>query len=328
MKDFSALSHGVYTNESKGDSHWILCVNPLSFHKMHYKTYGNKDHPLIIMVHGLTRSALDFEPLALHLAKDYYVVCPDMVGRGQSDWLPQGLLYTYPQYISDLNTLIARVAAPLSHHQDASRPIIWVGSSMGGLLGMILASLPNSPLTHLVLNDIGPFITTSSLLKLRKSLSVQPVFKTFDEAKLYVKQLYAGMGMLTESEWDFITRISIRIKEEGSFILHYDPRVAQYPVKSQAGEDETDQKRDDDKPQLTEEGVNFWPYWMAISCPVYVVRGKESGILSEKLFDEMQKSKPDLAYHVVDGAAHAPSLMDTFSMDNIKHWLKKQVNSF
>jgi pimeloyl-ACP methyl ester carboxylesterase len=264
------------------------------------------------------------------MADDFYVVCPDMVGRGYSDWLPASLPYTYPQYLSDLAALMARLTT------SDKTPITWVGSSMGGLLGMILASMANSQIVKLVINDIGPFVSYTSLRKLRKAIGMMPTFKDRDEAMAYLKVTYAGFGDLTEEMWEFTADFMLRTNEDGRIRLHYDGRIADFPVgeeKPEAATDhtssestssqnsETNASKESDAADAPPQGANFWPYWFAITCPVFVLRGAESALLPPELLAGMHQTKPTMQSHIVPGAAHAPALLDDETIQVVRQWL-------
>ena len=125
----------------------VQCISPAGLHRMAYTEWGEPDNPkVLVCVHGLTRSGRDFDFLAERLAGEYRVVCPDVVGRGRSDWLKNKALYGVPQYAADMVTLLARLNVDSVH---------WLGTSMGGLIGMALAAQENTPIARLVLNDVG-----------------------------------------------------------------------------------------------------------------------------------------------------------------------------
>ena len=141
--------------------HAVQCISPAGLHRMAYTEWGEARNPrVLVCVHGLARCARDFDFLAESLAGEYRVVCPDVVGRGRSDWLKNKALYGVPQYAADMATLIARL--------DVER-VDWLGTSMGGLIGMALAAEENSPIARLVLNDVGPVLTAASLARTNRS---------------------------------------------------------------------------------------------------------------------------------------------------------------
>ncbi len=243
------------------------------------------------MVHGLSRNGRDYDVLAEALSDRYYVVCPDMVGRGLSDWLPDGFEYTYDQYMNDLTALIARL--------DVTE-VSWLGSSMGGLLGMIMASLPNTPIKKLIVNDIGPFITGDALEKIRSYVGLMPTFPTFDTGLTFVRQIYAPFGQLTNAQWQHMAEHSLVQSSDGTFRLHYDPRVAAF---------KTDQQ-----------DVNLWLCWFGVQCPTLVLRGVESIIFPRDVYDQMASS-PLATCREIAGAGHAPALMSAVEIALVRDWL-------
>lgn len=273
--------------------HTYLGKNPRGFHKITYYAWGNPVNPVLIMVHGLSRNGRDFDVLAEALSDRYYVVCPDMVGRGLSDWLPEGFEYTYDQYMHDLTGLIARLNVT---------EVSWLGSSMGGLLGMIMASLPNTPIEKLIINDIGPFISGAALEKIRSYVGLMPTFPTFETGASFVRQIYAPFGQLTEAQWQHMAEHSLVQNADGVFRLHYDPRVAAF---------KTDQN-----------DVNLWLCWFAVLCPTLVLRGVNSEIFPREVYEQMAASPIATCCEIPD-AGHAPALMSTGEIALVREWLQE-----
>lgn len=271
--------------------HTYLGKNPRGFHKITYYAWGNPLNPVLLMVHGLSRNGRDFDVLAEALSDRYYVICPDMVGRGLSDWLPDGFEYTYDQYMNDLTVLIARLNVT---------EVSWVGSSMGGLLGMIMASLPNTPIKKLIINDIGPLITGDSLEKIRSYVGLMPTFPTFDVGLSFVRQIYASFGQLTDAQWQHMAEHSLVQNPDGTYRLHYDPRVAAF---------KTDQQ-----------DVNLWLCWFGVQCPVLVLRGMNSEILPRDVYEQMA-ANPLATCREIAEAGHAPALMSESEITLVRDWL-------
>src|SRR5512145_2353603 len=155
----------------------VKCLSAAGFHHMAYVEWGDAANPkVLVCVHGLTRSGRDFDFLAQALADDYRVVCPDVVGRGRSDWLRNKSLYALPQYCADMTALLARLGV---------ETVDWFGTSMGGLIGMALACQPETPIARLVLNDVGPVITASSLERIGTYLGAAPRFDSIEQAEAF-----------------------------------------------------------------------------------------------------------------------------------------------
>jgi len=278
--------------KSRPTLHTYLGKNPLGFHKVTYYTWGDSANPALLMVHGLSRNGRDFDVLAKALSDNYYVICPDMVGRGLSDWLPDGLEYTYDQYMNDLTALIAQLNVT---------EISWLGSSMGGLLGMIMASLPGTPIKKLIINDIGAFITGASLEKIRSYVGLMPTFPTPDAGLTFIRQIYATFGVLTDEQWAHMAEHSLVQNPDGTYRLHYDPRIAAFKT------DQTD--------------VNLWPCWFGVKCPTLLLRGAQSEIFPRDVCDQMILSNDMASMVEIPDAGHAPALMGLAEITRVRDWL-------
>ena len=171
--------------------HTVQCLSPGGLHRMAYVEWGDPANPrVLVCVHGLTRNARDFDVLAQALSGHYRVVCPDVVGRGRSNWLRIKDHYQLPQYVSDMVTLIARLGVDEVH---------WVGTSLGGMVGMALAAQEDTPIARLVLNDIGPVLTAAAVKRIGEYVGLMPQFASFAEAEQYVRLVSATFGRLTDA---------------------------------------------------------------------------------------------------------------------------------
>ena len=203
-------------------SDYVHCLGSKAFHRMHYVDWGDPGaERVVICVHGLTRNCRDFDFLAQALLPDFRVVCPDVVGRGKSDWLYAKDDYSYPQYCADMAALIARITAG-----GSSRRIYWVGTSMGGIIGMLLASRPNTPITKLVLNDVGTVLPKAALERIAQYVGKDPRFKTLEELEAMMRLMLAPFGALTGAQWQHIARHSVVKGDKGALRWHYDPAIA------------------------------------------------------------------------------------------------------
>lgn len=278
------------------------------FHRLAYTERGTPNPKrAVICMHGLTRNKSDFDFLAEDLSKDFHVVALDVVGRGQSDCFKDPQNYRYEQYMSDANALIARLDV---------EEIYWIGTSMGGLIGMIMASLPNSPIKKLILNDVGPLIPKAAVDRIKQYASIKLTFKNFEEGAALLRQVYAPFGKLTEDHWQHLLKNSIVQEPQGTYTLAYDPSSARYV------EDDNNPgpiKTIEDK----EGNILFWSFWDKITCPVLVINGEFSDILPKTLLEEMQKRGPIFDRYEVKEAGHAPALMDPLQRDTIYQWLLK-----
>lgn len=265
----------------------VQCMGPHGLHRMAYTEWGDPHNPrVLVCVHGLTRNGRDFDDLARALADEYRVVCPDVVGRGRSDWLSVKTDYGFPVYLADMITLIARLDVETVH---------WVGTSMGGIIGMMLASQPQTPITRLVLNDVGPVITASSLIRIGQYVGTAPRFPGMAEAEAWIRQVSAPFGPLSDAQWRHLTTYSVRPIDDaqGGFSMVYDPGIG-------------DAFRN--TPIVV--NVDLWPIYDAVRCPTLALRGAESDLLEHETFAAMANRGPRAQTVEFAGVGHAPMLMD------------------
>ena len=261
--------------------HTVQCIGPSGLHRMAYTEWGARDNPrVLICVHGLTRNGRDFDALAEAMSGHYRVICPDVVGRGQSGRLRDPAGYGIPQYVADMVTLIARLNVDSVH---------WVGTSMGGLIGMALAAQECTPLRKLVLNDVGPLITVESLQRIATYVGTDPQWASFNEALAYVKLISAPFGQLSEAPWHHLTETSIVQRADGRWAFRYDPRIAE-PFKA----------------AFVDKDIDLWPIYAGITCPTLVVRGAESDLLTRDTWQQMGACGPQAQLAEIPGVGHAP----------------------
>ena len=261
--------------------HTVQCIGPSGLHRMAYTEWGARDNPrVLICVHGLTRNGRDFDALAEAMSGHYRVICPDVVGRGQSGRLRDPAGYGIPQYVADMVTLIARLNVDSVH---------WVGTSMGGLIGMALAAQECTPLRKLVLNDVGPLITVASLQRIATYVGSDPQWASFNEALAYVKLISAPFGQLSEAQWHHLTETSIVQRADGRWAFRYDPRIAE-PFKA----------------AFVDKDIDLWPIYAGITCPTLVVRGAESDLLTRDTWQQMGACGPQAQLAEIPGVGHAP----------------------
>ena len=275
----------------------VQCLGPHGLHRMVYSEWGDPANPRVLLcVHGLTRNGRDFDVLANALAEDYRVVCPDVVGRGRSDRLPFSDDYALPVYANDIMTLIARLGVESVH---------WLGTSMGGLIGMFLASLPGSPITRLVLNDVGPVIAVDALQRIGEYLGKAPDFPDLAQAEAYVRTVCAPFGALTDAQWRYMTAVGTRPKADGGFEMNYDPAIA-LPYQ---------------KAFLEAKEISLWPMYEAIRCPALVVRGAQSDILLRDTALEMTTRGPKATLVEVPAVGHAPMFLEEAQVRIVQDFL-------
>jgi pimeloyl-ACP methyl ester carboxylesterase len=276
--------------------HTVQCLSPGGLHRMAYVEWGDPANPrVLVCVHGLTRNARDFDFLAQTLSKHYRVVCPDVVGRGRSNWLRIKEHYQLHQYVADMVTLVARLGVDEVH---------WVGTSMGGMIGMALAAQAETPVVRLVLNDVGPLISAVAVKRIGEYVGVMPQFASFKEAEQYVRLVSATFGKLTDAQWKHLTEHVTREKAGGGYELVYDPGIA-VPFRKDISEDD----------------ISLWPLYDAIRCPTLVVRGAESDLLSHETCLEMGRRGPQATVAEIPGVGHAPMFLDEAQVAVVKEFL-------
>lgn len=281
---FSAGAQPLRPRECK-----VICANPTGLHRMAYTEWGDPDNPrVLVCVHGLTRSGRDFDRVAAALGDVYRVVCPDVVGRGRSDRLPDPNRYIVPQYVADMVTLIARLNVDT---------VDWFGTSMGGLIGMALAGLPGSPVRKLLVNDIGPHIEPEALVRIGGYVGQSVKFASLDEGIEHAAALASTFGPLTADEWREINTPLIRQREDGAWEFVYDPAIA---VPFSASTPEAGSAAE----------AAFWQLFAAIEGPVLVVRGEQSDLLSRETVARMVECGRRVASTEIPGVGHAPAFLD------------------
>ena len=271
-----------------------LGLSAAGFHDLAYGEWGAADSErVVVCVHGLTRNGRDFDVLAAALAEEgCRVVCPDVVGRGASGRLADPAGYGYPQYLADMNALLARL--------DVEQ-VDWVGTSMGGLIGMMLAAQPGAPIRRLVINDVGPFIPLAALERIGGYVGRAPVFADLDAAEAYLRDVYATMGALGDLQWRHLTLSSVEAVK-GGYRLAYDPAIAEAFK------------------QVTAD-VDLWPLWDAITAPTLVLRGANSDLLLAETAAEMAARGPKAKVIEIPGCGHTPSLMDVEQIALVRDWV-------
>ncbi len=249
----------------------------------------------VVCVHGLTRNAHDFDVLAAELAAHgARVLAVDVIGRGRSSWLDDPHGYVAPNYAAQLMQWLAALEV---------LPVDWIGTSMGGLVGMALAATERPPMRRLVLNDIGPFIGKQALLQIKSYLGLELRFASLDEAERHLRFIHAPFGPLSDSQWAHLTRHSVVADSDG-YRLHYDPAIS-VPYAELAADD-----------------VALWELWDKIACPTYVLHGFESVVLSQRTCEEMRRRGPQAEVMTFLGVGHAPALMSADQILTIRRWLE------
>ena len=270
-------------------------LSPHGFHRVVYYEWGDAANPrVVVCVHGLGRNGRDFDVIAEALAPTHRVLAVDMPGRGMSDWLADPNDYIFPTYLATLTALIARSGAV---------DVDWIGTSMGGLLGMVIAAQPNTPIRRLVVNDVGPQLEAAALARIGSYIGQDPTFATFSEIEAYLREISAPFGPLSDPQWEFMTRTNVRQRAGGRWGLAYDPGIA-VPFRNAPAP------------------PNLWPLWDAITCPALVLRGAQSDLLSHEVAREMSARGPKPRVVEFAGVGHAPMLLGPDQYNSVVEFLR------
>ena len=269
------------------------------FRRLAFEEWGDPTASPVVCVHGLTRNGRDFDALAEGLAATYRVICPDLPGRGHSEWLDDPMLYQAQHYVTALAHLLAWIG----------RDVAWVGTSLGGICGMVIAATDGSPINRLVLNDVGPFIPAKALTRISAYMVASadsPMMARFPDIEAIERHLrivHAPFGPLSDTQWAELARNSARALPDGRFTMHYDPRIAD-PMR---GHDPVD--------------VDMWPLWDRILVPCMVIRGATSDTLLPATFARMEASGAETFEVKVTG--HAPALLDPPQIEAVRLFLEQ-----
>lgn len=290
----------------------VICSHPQGEHRMAWWSWGDPGAShVVVCVHGLTRQGRDFDRLAMALVERaggaIHVVCPDVAGRGHSDWLPQAGLYQIPQYASDMLTLLAKV-----HAHAPIGQLDWVGTSMGGLIGMVLAGQPDgvlpAPMRRLVLNDVGPSITWSAIERMQQYVGRAVAFANLQEAAVELRRLSPGFGPVPEEVWLELCSHMVRQRPQGGLTLHYDSAIGE-PLRALTP----------DAAQAAEAVV--WALYEQIRAEVLLIRGLESDLLTETTAQAMTQRGPRARLVQWAHVGHAPTLTEPRQMAEVAGFL-------
>ena len=281
----------------------VQCLDSRGLHRMAYWQWGDAANPkVLVCVHGLTRQGRDFDALARALSDEYRVVCPDVVGRGRSDWLADPMGYSIPSYVADMVCLLARLDAQV---------VDWVGTSMGGLIGLDLASLNGSPVCKLVLNDVGPVIEPAALQRIGSYVGRSSFWATLDEAADASWALSQGFGPHSREQWLALTAPQLKpATQDGrsGFTARCDPAIA-VPFRAVT-------------PQLAQAGeALLWQSWDRLQCPTLLLRGAQSDLLSAATAQAMTQRGPRAQLHQFAGVGHAPTLVHADQVEVLRRFL-------
>lgn len=281
----------------------VLCLDSSGFHRMHYYEWGDAHNPrVLVCVHGLTRTGRDFDFLAQALEQDYRVVCPDVAGRGRSEWLETKSDYGYAQYCADLTVLIARITA------GGESTVDWLGTSMGALMGIIMAARRGAPIGKLVLNDAGMLVPKAALERLGRYVGRDVRFATLEGLEASLRRVCAPFGPLSDEHWRHLTIHCARQHPDGSWSANYDPAI-RAPFDGEIVD------------------VDLSPYWNAVRCPTLIIRGAESDVLLQETAAAMASSGSNARLVEIEGVGHAPMLSVPEQIEVVRAFLLEELAS-
>ncbi len=295
------MPHQLLQPKKAYSKHYVMGLGYHGFHRINYLEWGNtKDfihQETLLCVHGLTRNARDFDYLASKLCDNYRIVCPDVVGRGDSDHLLDDESYNYLQYNADMNALIARIG---------TKDLNWIGTSMGGIIGMVLASISQSPIKRLIVNDIGPEVSRDALMSIANYIGKSSEFKSLKEVEDYLREIYPEFAPMSNEDWTHMAKHSSKKTEHGTYKMKVDPRVG-------------DAFRD----SITYFNVDMWDIWDKITCPVLVLRGKNSSFLTEETAKKMLTCGPQTTVVEFENTGHTPTFRNDEQVKVVSDWLNE-----
>jgi pimeloyl-ACP methyl ester carboxylesterase len=276
-------------------------LGPGGFSKVAYVEWGPPDaEQVVVCVHGLTRTGRDFDFLARRLAaRGIRVIAPDLPGRGRSEWLENPAGYHTPTYLAAMSAVIARSGAA---------QVDWVGTSLGGHVGMEMAALPGNPIRRLLLNDFGARVAGAALTRIAGYLRIKQRFQSVEDLEKHLRDIHETFGSLTDAHWRHIAAHSAVKTEEGDYRQHFDPAIG----------------RNFSWPLMVD--IALWNVWEKVECPVLILRGEDSDLLHASTVREMQKrgaaARQKLVRAIeVRGSGHAPALMTDSQIGLIEEFL-------
>ncbi len=279
---------------------YVTCPDVSGTHRMAFWQWGDAQAAQVVLcVHGLSRQGRDFDVLARTLVARSQgrlrVVCPDVVGRGRSDWLTEPMGYQIPQYAADMLALLAQL-----HQQAPMASLDWIGTSMGGLIGLVVCGQPELPLPvrvrRLVLNDVGPVIQWSALQRIGQFLGHPVRFESLQQAAEATWAASKTFGPHSPAQWLALTQPMLRSLPDGGLAMHYDPAIA-IPFRTVT------------EASALQGEAALWQLYDAVACPTLLLRGAQSDLLSAQTALAMTQRGPRALLRVFEGVGHAPTLV-------------------
>ena len=274
----------------------MQCASAAGLHRIAYREWGDpRNREVLVCVHGLTRSSRDFDELARTLCGQFRVVCPDVAGRGDSDRLADPKLYNWTQYVADMVTLIARLDV---------ESVNWLGTSLGGLVGLALAAQNGSPVSKLILNDASAVLSRAALERIGAYVGAARVFATLDEAENYLRSIAAPFGEHSAAQWRTLTETWVRKNDDGTWRPHYDLRIA-----------------DAYQASMPQKDLELWHLYDAVRCPTLLIRGERSDVVSRDTAAQMMRRGPKAKVVEIRGVGHAPTLLHADQIALVRDFL-------
>ncbi len=270
-----------------------------------YTDWGDpKNKYVVVCAHGLTRNCRDFDFLAAALEQDFRVVCVDMAGRGRSDWLAEAADYnSAATYVSDMERVLEHI---YRQNHNSHLHVYWVGVSMGGLIGMLLAARQRETVPYhiraLVMSDIGPFVPAGVLGLFSGTIGTDPRFHSLSELEFHMRRTALPYSRFTDAQWHHLAKYSAREYGDGTIGYRYDPAISS-----------------GFRPDHIKD-IDLWAYWDRLNLPVLVLRGEKSGVLTPETAGRMQR-RPDVQITELAGIGHSPMLMDEAQIHLVKDYL-------
>jgi pimeloyl-ACP methyl ester carboxylesterase len=279
----------------------VPVLGPRGFTQVAYADWGPRDAARVVFcVHGLTRTGRDFDFLARRLAaRGMRVIAPDLPGRGRSEWVGSGTDYATPLYLATAATLIAASGA---------RSVDWIGTSLGGHIGMELAALPGSPIRRLILNDFGARVAGSALQRIGAYLRVKRRFASIADLEAHLRSIHEPFGKLTDAQWRHLAEHSAVKTDEGDYRQHFDPAIA----------------RMFSWPLMVD--ISLWHVWDKVACPTLILHGEDSDLLHASTVRTMARrgeaGRKGLVRSIeVRECGHAPALMSDAQISVVEEFL-------
>ncbi len=275
----------------------VRCISRHGFHHVAFREWGKTSATdNLLCVHGLTRNSRDFDMLAQSMSRSRRVVCADLVGRGKSDWLRDPSDYHLLQYNMDITVLAAHVGF---------ESIDWIGTSLGGLMGISLAGIENAPIRRLIINDVGPEIPHAALRRITSYAGRKHRFGSIEEVELHLRTTLSPFAPMTDRNWATMARHS-SVRDGGEYRMHHDPDIMQ-----------------NFRRYFMFMNFNLWKYWNRIKCPILILRGRDSDFLTDRILRNMVAAQPNADVVEFDNVGHTPTLNAPGQIEPIIRWLDK-----